>query len=455
MKIYWVSLVLVNFSVENYRSIKDIATLSLESNPAIKEHEENIVSSGIDNIKAIHKALAMYGVNGAGKSNVFQAILAMQNFVLNSHLNSVGDLIDYDPFLLDKSSANSPSVFKIEFILDGIKYDYEYSVRPERIIYEKLVAYPNQIRQIWFERKYSVRKKDYIWKFGPNFKGEKDSIKIRTLENTLFFSKAINENHELIRPLRTFFLKHIYVSQGSESSGHTLQLMQSPAGKEIVLKFLRDAKLEIDDIVLEPKELPEDDLFGLIPDELKDKIKSLPSMKFTPKSVHRIPNTDKYVSFDFHQQESLGTQKIFQLAGIILRTIKHGGVLFIDEIENNLHLSLIDFIINLFLDTETNVNKAQLIFSTHNPTILEESKIRRDQLLFVIKDEQKSSMLYNLSRIAKVDGFPETFKSIRKSQNLLKGYLEGKFYYHKKPDIEVTRQTIQKINKSKQIEFKF
>ncbi|MEP3477114.1 MAG: ATP-binding protein [Hyphomicrobiales bacterium] len=446
---------LVNFSVENFRSFKNAATLSLESNPAIKEHEENIVSTTVDNIKPLHRVLAMYGVNGAGKSNIFQAILVMRSFVLNSHLNSSDDLIDQDPFLLDTKSSSTPSTFKIKFLLDGIKYDYEYSFQPERVVFEKLIAYPNQIRQIWFERKYSIKKKDYIWKFGPNFKGEKDSIRNRTLENTLFFSKAAQENHELIKPLRTFFLKHLYISQGNESAEHTLHLLQTPEGKEAVVQFLKDAKLGIDDLVLEPKELPEDDLFEFIPDDLKEKIKSLPSMKFTTKSLHRIPNTDDFVSFDFNLQESVGSQKIFKLAGIILRTIKHGGVLFIDEIENNLHLSLIDFIINIFLNPEINKNKAQLIFSTHNPTILEESKIRRDQLWFVIKDEQKSSVLYNLSRISKVDSFPETFKSIRKSQNLLKGYLDGKFYHHKKPDIEVTRQTIQKINQSKQIEFKF
>lgn len=446
---------LVSFSVENFRSIKGKATLTLESNPAIKEFEENLFSTTINNIKPLHRVLAMYGVNAAGKSNIFLALQEMQRFVLNSHLNTSEDLIDYDPFRLDISSSNSPTIFQIEFIQEGIKYVYEYSIRPERVIYERLVAYPNQIRQIWFERKYSIKKKDYIWKFGPNFKGEKDSIRNRTLENTLYLSKAAQDNHELVVPLRSFFLKNLYISQGIESNEHTLDLLQTSAGKEAVVKFLKDAKLGIYDLALEPKELPEEGFFNMFPDHLKETVKSLPSMKYNTMSIYKVSGSEKYVSFDFNEHESVGSQKLFKLAGIILRSLKYGGVLFIDEIENNLHLSLINFIINVFLDPLTNANKAQLVFSTHNPTILEETNFRRDQLWFVIKDEQKSSVLYNLSKISKVDSFPETFKSIRKSQNLLKGYLEEKFYFHKKPDIEATRQTIQQINKSEQIEFKF
>lgn len=446
---------LLFFSVENYRSIKNSASLSLTSNPSVKEYEENIFSSGVENIKPLHRVLAIYGVNGAGKSNLFHAISSMQNFILNSHMNSSGDLIEHDPFLLDENSSIAPSKFKIEIILNGIKFGYEYSIQPERIIYERLVAYPHHIQQVWFERKYSPEKNKYTWKFGPNFKGEKDSIKKRTLDNTLFFSKAAQDNHEQIKPIRTFFLKHLYISQGYEGTDHTLQLLQDPVGKETIINFLKNAKLGIDDLVLENRELPENDFLSNIPDHMKENVKSLPSIKYNTKSIHKIPNTDKYVSFDFNKHESVGTQKIFKFAGIILRTLKFGGVLFVDEIENNLHLSLIDFIINLFLDPKINKNKAQIIFSTHNPVILEESNFRRDQLWFVIKDEEKSSVLYNLSRITKVESLPETYKAIRKTQNLLKGYQEGKFYPQKKPDIEATRKTIQKIHNSDQIEFKF
>ncbi|MPN26749.1 hypothetical protein SDC9_174174 [bioreactor metagenome] len=120
--------------------------------------------------------------------------------------------------------------------------------------------------------------------------------------------------------------------------------------------------------------------------------------------------------------ESAGTLKMFAIYPLLQEVLESGGVLCIDELNARLHPLLVRTIIILFLDSETNVNHAQLIFTTHDAFQLSSNILRRDEVWFVEKSESGISSLYSL-----VDFVDEDGSKIRKDENYEKNYLLGKY----------------------------
>ena len=417
---------LIKFSVANFRSIKKEVVLDLKTNRFIKENPENTIPLNLRNIKDIHKCLVIYGVNGSGKSNLLKALDFMKDFILNSHTKTHGDKISAEPFLLVENPTTEASRFTIEFLFERVRYEYEFSLTPTRVISEKLIAYPDDTRQTWYKRDYDPSISDYKWIFGAHLKGEKDTIAKRTLENTLFLSKAIQDNHEQLKPLIEYFRAHIISIAGNGHDSTTKELLETNLGKKKVLDFLQSAGLGIDDIYVEKEDLEEDKIPDFFPEKLKEQIKSSQFLRLKTKAKYKIPDSEKTVTLNFNEFESLGIKKLFNYAAPLIAIKEMGGTLIIDEIENNLHCKLIADLINMFQKEEKHYPDAQLIFTTHNPIILETNEFRRDQICFVTKDDNsRATNIYNLSRIHK---FQKSFKQIRKGTNLLKAYLDGKFY---------------------------
>lgn len=431
---------LVQFKVKNFRSIRSEACLDLSLNPSVKEFEENTITNYADKYGKYCKSIVIYGVNGAGKSNLFDAIEHMRRMILLGHRKTIGDKLSYDPFLLNETEKSYPTSYYIEFIVNDTFYEYGFSYNRTRIISEFLNAYPKQVKQEWFWREYNYDTEAYDWKFGANFKGEKESIRLRTLENTLFLSKAAHENHELIFPLIRMFSRGLSISNDLriKTGRLTLDMLSKEESRKLVVDFLKSADLGLDDLIIE--EVESDQRYIERLDYDSDQFYRRPRQIKRPKSIHLTTDYNVPVEFDFRTRESQGTNKLFNLAGVIFKTLQYGGVLIIDEIETNLHCKIIDYIIDIFHNKNTNPNNSQLIFTTHNPVLLETTNFRRDQIYFVSKDDSKSTLVYNLSRLAK---YKEEFKPVRKGQNLLKGYLDGKFYDPPKPDREALVSAIR------------
>lgn len=400
-------------------------TLDLQINPSVKEVDENTIKTEFKGVKNLLKCQVIYGINGAGKSNIISALDFLRDFILRSHRMTVGDMIETEPFLLVEDTSAKPSFFSIEFIHEENRYLFEIGVTDTRVHFERLIAYPDGGKQTWYKRVYDPTKNDYVWSFGSQLKGEKEVTRKRTLENTLFFSKAAQDNHEQIKPLLEYFSHNLRLLYGSGNLNETKRLLNSPEEKEKVLALFRGADFGIEDIYVARDEV--DEIPDFFPEELSNFLKSEPMFGLKPKSIHRIPNSEKYVTFDFMTQESYGARKLLGYAGDLIRIRENGGTIVIDEIENNLHLKLVDYIIGLFQPGDDRLPAAQIIFTTHNPIILETNNFRRDQVLFAAKNkESKSTQLYNLSQSHK---FSQKFKQVRKGSNLLLGYLEdGKYY---------------------------
>jgi AAA15 family ATPase/GTPase len=411
---------LIEFSVTNYRSFLTTQSLTLAANTATELQEENSFVSPVSNLPRLLRSSVVYGPNAAGKSNLIQAIAFMKRFLLSSAKESQeGEKIDATPFLFNRQSSRNSSEFEVLFIQDGIRYQYGFAVNSKRVTGEWLFAYPEGRAQKWFERNYDLETQKDIWYFGPKFTGRRKVWQEATRSNALFLSTAIQLNNEQLKPVFNWFDHKLHVIDQGENlhPGFSTGECEEEEKKKKILKFMNAADLSITDIFLEKKEFSTKDLPAEMPQNIKEEIsKELDGKKLTS-LFFMHPSSDKGedVALEF-DEESAGTRKLFTLAGPWLDVLDNGLVLFVDELDTSLHPHLVRFLLNLFHNPETNRHNAQLVFTTHDTTVLDQTLMRRDQVWFIEKDAENATRLYPLS-----DYKP------RKGEALQKGYLYGRY----------------------------
>ena len=411
---------ILEFSITNYRSFLTTQSLTLTANTATELQEENTFVSPVSNLPRLLRSAVVYGPNAAGKSNLVQAIAFMKRFVLSSAKESQeGEKIDATPFLFNLQSSQKPSEFEVLFIQDGIRYQYGFAVNPEKVTGEWLFAYPEGRAQKWFERNYDPETQRETWYFGPKFTGHRKVWQEATRSNALFLSTAIQLNNEQLKPVFRWFDKTLVVLGERERIAPVFSTgeCEEAEKKNKILKFMNAADLSIIDISLEKKKFSMEDLPPDMPQSIKKEIaEDLKGKKLT-RLLFMHPSSDngEDVALDF-DEESAGTRKLFTLAGPWLDVLDKGLVFFMDELDTSLHPLLVRFLLSLLHNPETNRHNAQLIFATHDTTVLDQTLMRRDQVWFVEKDEENATRLYPLS-----DYKP------RKGEALQKGYLYGRY----------------------------
>lgn len=422
---------LIEFSVANFRSIRGRQTLSLVASSGAEHAERNLIGTDQDPFRLLRSAV-IYGPNAAGKSNLFRAALTLQQLVrLSAPAMQEGQTFDVSPFLLAEESAKSPSDFEIVFVAtDKVRYHYFCSLDRERVWKEWLVAYPAGKPQRWFERQYMPEKQSYDWWFGPRFQGkqqEKRGWQDLTRSNALFLSAAIQFNNAQLRPAFNWLTQNLIVlTAGIDwNPGLSLELIRSPEGQERMLAFLRAADVDIDRLEIVEQDFPNQDFPGAPPGSLRIRLEvagtpggpAPPSPKMIRvKTWHRRVDRDDQVPLDLLNDESDGTKKLFEFIGGWLRAFELGATLFVDELDRSLHPLLTRFLVKQFHQSE-GTKDAQLVFTTHDTTLLDADLLRRDQVWFVEKDrKEQSTQLYPL-----LDYRP------RKDEALERGYLMGRY----------------------------
>ena len=411
---------LIEFNVTNYRSFLAQQSLTLVANTAGELREENSFTSPISNLPRLLRSGVVYGPNAAGKSNLIQAVSFMKKFVLSSAKESQeGEKINVSPFLFNRKSRRDASEFEILFIQEEVRYQYGFAVNDERVTAEWLIAYPEGRAQRWFERNYDSTTQKEAWYFGSRFTGRRKVWQEATRSNALFLSTAIQLNNEQLKPVFNWFAHNLRVIGRVDTihPGFSIGECEENVKKERILKFMNAADLSITGILLEKKEFSIGDLPYGMPESLKKEIlieldgKRLPQIFF----MHPASDADEEVPLEL-TEESAGTQKLFALAGPWLDVLENGFVLFVDEMDTSLHPIMIRFLLNLIHNSETNRQNAQLVFTTHDTTVLDRAVMRRDQVWFVEKDAENATRLYPLS-----DYKP------RKGEALQRGYLLGRY----------------------------
>lgn len=412
---------LIEFSVANFRSIRERQVLSLTKSK-LKESEdlkENSFSvNGLANVDLL-RSCAVYGANAAGKSNLLLALTEMVRVVEESATEMRrGDELPVQPFRLDTSTREAPSEFEVIFISQGVRYQYGFTALTERIVEEWLIAFPKGRAQHWFARQWDEKKEEYQWQMGKSLLGQKHLWMESTRSNALFLSTAVQLNSQQLLSVYDWFTDTLRMaSVSSWNPGFTASICDRKEYKAKVMDFLQAADIDINDVVIEKKVFDSKDLPDELPDEFRSQIcKRLEGKEIVAElNVIHLDNEGDPVAFEL-DDESHGTRKLFSFAGPWLDTLENGYVLFIDELHDNLHPKLVRFLVQLFHSDKTNPNNAQLVFTTHETSILSSDILRRDQVWFCEKDSTRATQL-----------FPLTDFHYRTRENLEAAYLIGRF----------------------------
>jgi hypothetical protein len=406
---------LIEFSATNYRSIRSTQVLSMAASKYYKGLEDtNILATEVGGLPPLVRSAVIYGPNAAGKSNLLRALQFMQLFVLQSHAHQEGQNIATAPFALSSESRGEPSEFEIFFVQDNVRYQFGFAVNASRVVREWLLAFPEGKAQRWYERTVDPISQKEEWYFGSKFTGRRQVWQEATRKNALFLSTAIQLNNEQLKPVFHWFQNKLaLILPGNEINlQFSIDQCANDEGKQQVMEFMAAADLGIAGVELKKLTLSAEMLPPEMPQPVRDQIlrDGISVVHFQ----HRTKSGEN-VSFPIHE-ESSGTQKFFAYVGPWMDLLAKGRVLFVDELDTSLHPLMVRFLIGLIQDPKINRHNAQLVFTTHDTSVLDADLFRRDQIWFFEKDREQTSRLYPLSDF-----------SPRKGEALEKGYLKGRY----------------------------
>ena len=428
---------LIEFRFKNYRSFRDETVLSMEA-------------AGLGSLKScliplsssvkLLPAIAIYGKNGGGKSNVIRAFWLAVQFIRNAqrtqHERSV---IPVNPFLLNDYSRDEPTEFAFEYTSSNVRYWYSFAATREKVYSESLYHAPKGQKALVFSR----TEQDFSF---TEEKSKRMLISKMVAKNQLFFSVACTMNDTPCAAAMRWFRDEVFFSR--DYSDIPQQLIEYSEDKNMlnaISDYAKSADLGIQDVQFEfnSKEIRENEV---LPDDIPDDVKAalvqfmhvlsetssngevrLKMGEVTAKASHLGKNRDgQQETYALElSDESDGTRKLMALAPAIESALRTGGLLLVDELERELHPKLVNFILAKFQSKATNPNGAQIVFTTHNTELMNLEILRKDQLYFVDKRNCDGvSELYTISEF-----------STRTTENIRKGYFVGK--YGAVPDLDI------------------
>lgn len=438
---------LIEFSVSNFRSIKDMQTLSFVAT-AMTEHEDTHVFQANEKTRLL-KSVGVYGANGSGKSNLVKAIGAMLGFIKAPFDEKQKFQGQIKPFKYNTATKNEGTFFQIMFILDHKTFRYGF-------VYDKGI-----IKSEWLFGTAEKNEVAYFTREGKNFKfnkerfGEAFGLEKKTKEENLFLN-VVNEFSDGLVSSILVYLDDILVVKGVDKfiednilRDMSIEFLKDDELKEKLLQFMQVADEELVDIVLnDDKDVKEQFLsdLGINIEELQnakteEEARQLFASKLDFEKIGNIMQNNgidgliqpskllsskknifnekgEKVGIDisnFDEDASDGTRKLFSYAGTILERIYNGGTMIIDEFGSTLHTILTKAIINMFNSKENKT--AQLCFVVHDTNFLDTDLLRRDQIYFVEKNSKAETSIYSLAEI----------KAVRNDASFEKDYIKGKY----------------------------
>lgn len=399
---------ILNLKLKNYRSYKDEVYYTLEAS-ASKAKDFNYVT--INDYKVLKTSL-MYGPNASGKSNIVRALYELRNLVIKKP-SLDDDIFIYDPFKFNSETINSPVQFNMDFLIDEIKYNYSIEFLKNIVAKETLSYYPNNRETNIFTRNEFDKSKE-VQKgiLGYDF-GKKE---ISVFKNQLLLSKfGDDEPHELISKVFLYF-KRMFVYNATNKIHY--EVLNDKISEDLLkddnLKFKLEKLINYADTKITGLNINKSTLTS------KNKLDYLwKRSDFNISGTHDFYEGDKLVSSTNLSllEESIGTQSLFVLGTKIIEALETGSVLVIDELDTSLHSFITKMIVMLFQDSAINKNNAQLIFTTHDISLLDKELIRKDQVWITEKNEKGETELYSL----------QDFDTLREDTSFDKWYLAGKF----------------------------
>ena len=393
-----VTIMLCQFTVKNYKSIRDEVTFDMQV-AAISEHEDKVIRD-IDGEEFLPVS-ALYGPNGGGKSNVLKALQTLVGKVLRPLYASTNNAdilmfrknVNIEPFKFTEENKNAPTEFEIFFRTKLAEYRYQLYVKKEKVVYESLdrVKLSTKRRSGLFERD------------NNNIELKGDFTKLTAsdeLSETLPFLSYLGITYgknEVVRDVLEWFDQGIdFLNYGNPIQELVVAVANTKNIKQLMLQMIQEMDLNIVDFRVEEEE-----------------------NRLDVYTKHFVDGYEEELDLE---EESSGTKKLFGLLPFIATSLIEGNVLVIDELDAKIHPILLKHIINMFTDLGVNKNKAQLIFTSHDLSTMNSDVFRRDEIWFVAKGNAENSELYSLVEFKNEKG-----ESVRKDAKFDKQYLEGKY----------------------------
>lgn len=390
---------LCQFTVKNYKSIRDEMTFDMQAT-AISEHENKIIKD-IDG-ELFLPVSAIYGPNGGGKSNVLEALHTLNSKVMKPLCATCDEVnchykvrkIHLEPFAFSEQTKEAPTEFELFFRTKKAEYRYILHVKKDTIIYESLdrIKMDTGRRSALFKRDPEAIELKGI--FGK-FRISKDLSATLPL---LSYLGITYKKNEIVKDVLDWFEYSIeFLNYGNPRQELGMAIASSEKMKSLVLNMIKEIDLDIEDFRIEEGE--------------NDRIEI-----FTKHTVNGYSTEINLL------EESSGTRKLFGLLPFIAGSLVYGTTLVIDELDAKIHPILLQYVIEMFTDMSINKGGGQLIFTSHDLSTMNKEVFRRDEIWFVAKGNGQNSKLYSLVEFKNEKG-----ESVRKDAKYDKQYLEGKY----------------------------
>lgn len=402
------------FSLENFGPFKDRAIIDFRATK-LKDSPDNLIQTPDGG--SVVSSIAIFGSNASGKSCIIDALGLLSNLMRFPLPANVP--MPYNPFRLSPDTRSAPVSLGIRFYYNGVLYDYSLSFTVREVVYESLHYYPNDRRTKVFTRNEG--------RFSCSTGGSK--VKLRSLidmvgRNSTLVSVAAQFNHDVCRDAVSA-MADIAVLQGDMNdllSSTVSEMERDPEFKSQVIEGMLVADFGIDGLSGSVREMRISELEGSVPPQVIGMMMATGNQKVNQLQLsmsHRVSTdlvTDADRTFPY-VMESSGTLRMLCIIGPVIRALRSGGILAIDEFGSYLDNDLCRWIIGLF-SGDRNRNGAQLMFNTHNQLLMDtDGLLRRDQIYITSKDRATQA----------ADSYSLAEFSIRKSYDPRKGFALGKF----------------------------
>ncbi len=404
---------ILEFSVKNYTSIKETATLSFEATNETAYQDEHTVIRGN---KRILKTAMIIGPNASGKTNILKALRFLLNYIENSFTTlKPKSRTGVIPFAFDPDCKLSPTEFALIFFIGQIKYEYVLHLTVNSVAFEELNFSPKGQKKLMFRRNTS---NETIYTWGDSLGGNKNEIAAMTSANIPYLTAAAQLNHPVLSEVFDWFQEH-HIPFISPDPSPSLSIAASgyiyrhPELKHEILKLLKGADVShIEELIIKKREI-ETDFLNFLTEDAKNEFLSeeKSSTLYEVEFLHRYNGIGTPLPLS---HESRGTQRLYALSVPLLLSTGRDSLLLVDELDTALHQEVLHFFIKAFIQHSSG---AQLIFTCHNLDILDTDILRRDEIWLCDKDYETGGSMYTCV---------SDYRGIRKDASLRRVYLAGK-----------------------------
>lgn len=421
---------IVDFTVENFRSFKNQEILSAEAGERLRKY--NASNTLMISKTRLLKNLLLFGPNGSGKSNMLIALKLMKQMILNDPVN-VTQKLPYQPFAFSNDQGK-PTLFQIDFFYEDTEYQYRFSYNAEKILSESLKIRPPRHSKfkVYFERSKS---KDFV----PQSLRQ---ILKQTKQNSLLLYNAQKNNDQLAINVMKWFSENLIFFDDFQVNENMLEMVNQPDIKNAIIEFLQFADFNIENVTVEKIAVPPmPQEFKKILNQIGGKVQ-LPTTQSRLFTIHKVYDANGKVvgkrQWDLNS-ESLGTQKIFLIALALLYARKYGDnkTLIFDEFDDSLHVELSKNLVRIFNSTE---NMNQIISTTHELQLLDQN-LRVDQIYLFEKDFE------GISTLDSIFDFDDSRNKGRTDIGYMKRYIKGKYGAYPQIELEEMQEALKGVEK--------